>query len=166
MNDQDKTVGTMNVRGQEVAVRVSFRTPRKGSPMARFTARIGEAPVSAETMEGLYAAAMNEARRQTVKVEVPFTTWRRGPVRGIATGFHAGSGKVMANLGGGGGVQYDGSYRSDLRPLDADETAEWERLREAEAAAVVALAKFEEPRRIRLRDEVEQAMRDAMGGGD
>jgi len=169
--NNNSQIGTMSVRGEDLPVFAYMNKSlggSRGAPSGGFSTEVGGRPVYASTLEKLYAEAMNESRRQAVKVEVRFTTWstgvgyssKPGPRDGVATGFHSGSRKVMASIEGERAQQFD-SY-DVLRPLDAEEKAEWVRLKEAEWAAARARRAFEEERTVRLADAVESAVQDAL----
>jgi hypothetical protein len=118
-------------------------------------------PISAESRENLERALTSALRKQRVAVEVPFTwAYATGITNGTVTGRHAGSGNLLVTWADGSKSQMGpyGDRGTLARPLDADGTAQWARLRQAKRSADDALNAFESAHRINLGRVVDAAI--------
>lgn len=163
MSEDRTKIGSMTVRGQAVDVFATIHQyGGKGEPRGRFEADIGTETVSGKTTEALYQSAMTSARRQAVKVEVPFSYVEGGEATpAVATGFHAGNRSILIRVGDEA-KQMDGYRRTTLEPLDEAERAEYKRLWKASQETDEALREFRSEHALDLREAVEEAITEAV----
>lgn len=102
--------------------------------------------------------AKTAAAKRRVRVQIPFIS--REAEHGIATGIHAGTGAVLANIGGMNGVQLSGSADTKVFPGDSDPAlveeyvAEREKIKLAERRC----SEIEREHMIRLPDVIGEAI--------
>jgi len=160
VNKDEYPAGTVEVRGQQIPVRVDDR--------GWWIADWDGSPQHSETKEGLRSKLQTLSKRKAVRVEVPFTTLRYGHVggprvcHGNAVGLHAGNGNLLIEWRDGTKEQDTRrSSRETLRRLTNEEGKEWLDLTEKRRDAVNALENFEKPRRVDLRTATEKAIAEA-----
>lgn len=129
-----------------------------------WTAEIGGG-VWAANRDQLALKIAAQTKKATAKVSVPFTRatdgtgWgasRIAVADGVATGFHSANGNILVTwTESGTKEQFKGG--NTMRPLDADQKAEFVRLAKAVQDAQKALREFDDSHKIDLRKAVEEA---------
>ncbi len=123
---------------------------------------------SSDTLEGLRKTLLEKSRRRQAKVSVPFvgvqypTTKPVPEIRkGVATGFHASTGKILVTWAGGKSEQYD-PFRDTFRPLSDEEKQEFLRLEGEYRKAREKWEAFKGVVKINLHQEVRTAIEAAV----
>jgi hypothetical protein len=149
-------VHPLEVRGQKFEVFVT--------EAGYFEAEYNGQDWAGESREALRDRLMRATRKDAAKIAVPFVTRnvQTGRVKaGTVTGQHASNENMLVTWADGTKSQ-EGSIRGTLRPLDASERAEWDRLYAEATGAARALRAFESDRELSLRRAVDKAMAESM----
>jgi hypothetical protein len=158
-----------NYPAGEVELRAGARHPVAVDDTGRWVASMGERLFTAATRDALRDQLMRATARKAVKVAVPFTMLMPPRFRatekivrhGTATGVHQGTGSVLVTWENGSKEQLNAYSATTLREMSPEEEAQWLELDRASRDARRALDDFEGSRRLRLRDEVNEAVETA-----
>ena len=154
----------ITVRGQEYPVTVRVNHDGKG---AWFSCDPGNGvrEQTSQTWEGLYKNMMTATKRPAITVAIPVMEYlpRLGRFRkGVATGIHQGTGKVLVTWerrsGHGEDKEQVNGYQGYFEPLSEEDQKEYHRLWTAHKQAGNVLTEFESSRKLALHSEVRDAV--------
>lgn len=157
---------TIPIRGQEIPVTHTV-TVSSDRATNSFRAEVGGKSISDVTLSGLREKLMVEVKKQAVSVAIPFEMIRimRGRIeasRGVLTGIHAGSRKILVRWDGGGADQLDGYGRDVLEPLSNGERDELVGLYVTRANAQQRIDEIEKAKHFDARKAIEDAIAESL----
>jgi hypothetical protein len=152
---------TIDVRGTAVPWEVDER--------GTFRATLDGTGYQADTLDGLRNKLVAATRRAAVQVSVPFVVVEKPSFRGakslgrgVATGRHQGSRKILVRWASGNATQED-LYGNQLRDLSSEEFEEGSRLLDALSKAEAAWSRFESTHGLDVGRRVDEAIAEAIG---